>query len=46
MVVRDQPHVWSVEATRFYGMSVMICEVIADRKQTPEIGAYLPPSTS
>ena len=46
MVIRDQPQVWSVEATRFHGTNVVRCEVITEVKQTPVIGAYLPPSTS
>ena len=45
MVIRDQPQVWSVEATRFHGTNVVRCEVITDEKLTLIIGAYFTNST-
>ena len=45
LVVWYRTQVWSVESMRFHGPNVVICEVITNRKWTPIIGAYLPPST-
>ena len=45
LVVQDQPQVWSLELTRFHGPNMVICEVVTERKPTPIIGKYLPPST-
>ena len=44
-VVQDLPKGWSIESTRFHGLNVMICEVVAGGKWTPLISVYLPTYT-
>ena len=44
MVVRDQSHGWSIESKWFHRPNVVSCVVI-NRKCTPIISTYLPPST-
>ena len=45
LVIWDRPNVWSIKLTRFHGPKMVSCEIAADRKMTPLIGAYLPTST-
>ena len=42
-----QPQVWIVELMRFHRPNVASCKVVTvtNRKKTPTIGTYLPPST-
>ena len=45
LVARDQPQVWSVESAHVHGTNMVSGKVIAKKKRTLTIGAYLPPYT-
>ena len=41
----ERPKGWIVDSTRFHGMNIVSCKVVARDQQMPLIEAYLPPST-